>query len=339
MLFPRFTRTLTLAILSFTGLMAGPAAATEPETLTVYTYDSFSAEWGPGPRIEKAFEAVCECDLKFVSLDSSVGILSRIQLEGAATKADIVLGLDTSLQATARETGLFAAHGAALDRLALPIDWTDDMFLPFDWGHFAFVYDADKLANPPASMAALLALPDDVKIVIQDARSSTPGLGLMLWMKSIYGDEAGAAWKKLSPKIVTVTKGWWDAYSLFLKGEADMVLSYSTSPAYHIVSEDKQNYKAAAFAEGHYLQIELAAILKSSKHPELAAKFMAFVLEDGFQAAIPTGNWMFPVTSATTTPDAFDGLIQPEKVFLFTPQEVRDNRKAWTAEWLDAIGG
>lgn len=35
----------------------------------VYTYDSFSAEWGPGPAVKKAFEADCNCELKFVALE------------------------------------------------------------------------------------------------------------------------------------------------------------------------------------------------------------------------------------------------------------------------------
>jgi len=335
MITPRLKNVLSLAVLAASVLAAAPVTA--KETLTVYTYDSFAAEWGPGPKIEAAFEAVCDCDLNFVALDSSIGILSRIQLEGASTKADIVLGLDTSLQAIAMETGLFAPHGVVTSGLSLPIAWEDETFLPFDWGHFAFIYDTERMDTPPTSMQALLDLPDDVKIVIQDSRSSTPGLGLMLWMKSIYGDEAGAAWAQLSPKILTVTKGWWDAYSLFLKGEADMVLSYSTSPAYHMVTEDKQNYQAAAFAEGHYLQIELAAMLKSSSNPELAVRFMAFILEDGFQSAIPTGNWMFPVIGSTEMPEAFGQMIQPEKVFLYAPEKVRENRKAWTAEWLEGV--
>ena len=60
-----------------------------------------------------------------------------------------------------------------------------------------------------------------------------------------------------------MTKGWSEAYGLFLKGEADMVLSYSTSPAYHIGAENKTNYKAAMFAEGHATQVEVAGLVAS----------------------------------------------------------------------------
>ncbi len=55
-----------------------------------------------------------------------------------------------------------------------------------------------------------------------------------------------------------------------LKGESDLVLSYTTSPAYHILEEKKDNYAAANFSEGHYLQVEVAARTAASKQPELA---------------------------------------------------------------------
>ena len=314
-----------------------PAFASAKPVLTVYTYDSFASEWGPGPAIEKAFEENCDCDLQFIALDSSIGILGRVQLEGASSKADIVLGLDTNLMATARETGLFAAHGTSLaGRTALPTSFEDDIFVPFDWGHFAFVYDSTKLATVPKSFDELLAAPEDLRIVIQDPRTATPGLGLLLWIKSVYGDDAPKAWAALSPKIVTVTKGWWDSYSMFLEGEADMVLSYSTSPAYHIVADGTDQYKAASFAEGHYMQIEVAAMLKGAPQPELAGKFMDFILEDGFQAVIPTTNWMYPAGNAAL-PDAFDSLITPAKSLLFTPDEVATNKAAWVNEWQMAL--
>ena len=63
--------TATVAALS-TSIMAGLSAAhAETPILTIYTYESFAAEWGPGPAIKKAFEAECACDVNFVALDSS----------------------------------------------------------------------------------------------------------------------------------------------------------------------------------------------------------------------------------------------------------------------------
>src|SRR5690554_2326819 len=91
-------------------LIATGAQAQTP-VLTVYTYDSFITEWGPGPLIETALEAECGCDLQFLSAGDGASLLARVLLEGPRTEADIVLGLDTNLTDAARQTGLFAPHG------------------------------------------------------------------------------------------------------------------------------------------------------------------------------------------------------------------------------------
>ena len=206
--------------------------------------------------------------------------------------------------------------------------WQDDSFLPFDYGHFAFIYDSDVLADPPKSLRDLVEAPEDLKIVIQDPRTSTPGLGLLLWVRAVYGEEAPVAWQRLSKKIVTVTKSWSEAYGLFLDGEAPMVLSYTTSPAYHVIVEEETRYRAAAFAEGHYLQIEVAGMLKAAPSPELARKFLAFMLTPGFQEAIPTGNWMFPVIPLEAgLPDAFEELVQPSASLQFDPARSKASKR------------
>lgn len=308
-------------------------AAAEIPVLTVLTYDSFVAEWGPGPAVEKAFETVCACDLRFVAAGDGAAMLARLQLEGARSEADVVLGLDTSLTATA--TNLFIPHGisAAND---LPVPYDNPLFLPFDWGWFAFVYDRTKLSNPPKSFWELAD--SDLRIVIQDPRSSTPGLGLLLWVKAAYGAEAPAIWTALADNILTVTPGWSEAYNLFLAGEADMVLSYTTSPAYHLIAENDPGKAAAAFAEGHYLQIEVAGKLAASDQPALADQFLTFMTSEGFQALIPTTNWMYPAqTPATGLPEGFNTLIRPGRTLLVPEADVPGIRAEAIAEWLTAL--
>ncbi|HZH28807.1 MAG TPA: thiamine ABC transporter substrate binding subunit [Azospirillaceae bacterium] len=323
----------------FAPLVAGGTADAQAQkpTLTVYTYSSFSGKYGPGARIEERFEAVCDCDLVYVNSDDAGSLVGRLRLEGTSTRADVVLGLDMNLAAEAKDLGLFAPHGQNTGSLALPVAWTDDTFLPFDWGHLAFVYDANRTAKVPGSLRELVDDPNGPRIILQDPRTSAPGLGFLLWMRQVFGDEADAAWQRLRPRIVTFTKGWSEAYGLFLKGEADMVLSYSTSPAYHVAVEKKTNYNAAPFAEGHYVHIEIAGATRTSKQPELARRFLAFVLSDAFQSAMPEGNWMYPaVPPRDGLPASFADLIRPGKALLFTPEEVRANRRAFVDGWLNA---
>jgi len=328
------------ALFAFAALALGMAAlpASAQEKLTVYTYESFTSEWGPGPVVEKAFEAECGCDLEFVSVADGVALLNRLRLEGEGTQADIVLGLDTNLTHEARETGLFAPHGIDLGNINVPGGFEDDVFVPYDYGYFAFVYDTEALKNPPTSLRELVESEGDLKIAIQDPRTSTPGLGLLLWMRAVFGDEAADAWGKLKDNVLTVTPGWSESYGLFTNGEVPMVLSYTTSPAYHEIAEGTGRYKAAPFSEGHYLQIEVAARTARAKDNPLATQFLSFMTGPGFQDAIPEKNWMFPTgkTSAPLNP-VFDELVQPANTLMFSPEEVAKNRKAWVDEWLSVM--
>jgi len=315
-------------------LLAAPVFA--KPVLTVYTYDSFAADWGPGPAVKKAFEADCGCELKLVALEDGVSLLNRLRMEGKNSKADVVLGLDNNLLEAATKTGLFAKSGIPADAVKVPGGWKNDVFVPFDYGWFAFVYDKNKLKNPPKSLKELVESDEKWRVIYQDPRTSTPGLGLLLWMQKVYGDDAPQAWQKLAAKTVTVTKGWSEAYGLFLKGESDLVLSYTTSPAYHIIEEKKANYAAASFSEGHYLQVEVAGRLAGSKQPELADKFLKFMLTPAFQSAIPTGNWMYPV-SDVTLPEGFSTLPKPQTTLEYSAAEVAAQRASWISEWQRAV--
>ena len=326
-----------LAALFALSLSASVADAAD-KTLTIYTYESFVSEWGPGPKVKEAFEKTCDCTVDFVGVADGVALLTRLKLEGESTKADLVLGLDTNLVAEAKATGQFEPHGIDVSAVKVPGGFSDDVFVPYDYGHFAVVYDTEAMKTPPKSLKELVEGDAKDKIVIEDPRTSTPGLGLLLWVKSVYGDEADEAWAKLKGRVLTVTPGWSEAYGLFTKGEAPMVLSYTTSPAYHMVAEETERYQAAAFEEGHYIQIEVAGILKTAPQKELARQFMAFMVSPGFQDTIPTNNWMMPAAATSEPlPDAFGKLVAPEKTFLMSPDEVAKNRKAWIDEWLAAM--
>lgn len=291
---------------------------------------------GPRPGDQKTFEADCDCELKFVALEDGVSLLNRLRMEGKNSPADVVLGLDNNLLQAAEQTGLFAPSGVDTARLTVPGGWQDRTFVPYDYGYFAFVYNKQKLKNPPKSLQELVSSDRPWKVIYQDPRTSTPGLGLLLWMQKVYGDRAPQAWQQLAKKTVTVTKGWSEAYGLFLKGEGDLVLSYTTSPAYHLIEEKQDMYAAANFSEGHYLQIEVAARLKAGKHPQLAERFMQFMLTPAFQNTIPTGNWMYPVIK-TTLPAGFDSMPVPQTALQYSAQEVAKQRSNWIRTWQTAV--
>ena len=307
------------------------------DKLTIYTYDSFVSEWGPGPIIEKIFEEKYNTDIDFVAVDSAATLLNKVILEGDSSKADIVLGLDMNLFDLADKSELFTTHNInnINSIINLPLSWESNKFVPYNFGYFSFVYNEASLESPPKSMYELINS-TNARIVIQDPRTSTPGLGLLTWMKAIYGDKAADEWKKLNKKIISVTKGWTDAYyNFFMAGEADMVLSYTTSPAAHIMFEDRYDIVATTFEEGNYITIEFAGILNNSKNKDLANKFFNFMLSEEFQSVIPSTNIMYPVTTVKDLPEAFNKLEIPNFIQI-DPKEINKNKEKWIDEWLNA---
>ncbi|MEJ2062040.1 MAG: thiamine ABC transporter substrate binding subunit [Reinekea sp.] len=300
------------------GLSVALSASVIAKPITIYTYESFVSEWGPGPALE----------------EDGVALLNRLRLEGDQTQADVVLGLDDGLLAEAKKLNLLAEHKQNLDGLSLPYQWNDDTFVPYDYGHFAFIYDRQRTEQVPTSLKQLVE-DSDLSIIYQDPRISTPGQGLMLWIKSVYGDKADAAWQQLKEKTVTVTPGWSEAYALFLDGKSDMVLSYTTSPAYHVTWDETDQYQAAEFSEGHYVQIELAAALKTSDNLDQARDFLHFLTTKPAQDVFAGTNWMWPVLADADKPDAFAQVIKP-KTLHFSSDEVAENRRAWIKEWRNA---
>jgi thiamine transport system substrate-binding protein len=329
----RIFASLAFAALAF----ASPALAATP--LTIYTYDSFVSDYGPGKKIKAAFEKTCDCEVVYVTAGDGVALLNKIKLEGASTKADVVLGLDSSLTTEATATGRFGFSNVDTSKVTVPNGWTDKYFVPFDWGHFAVIYDTEKMKVPPKSLDELVNGDPEQKIILEDPRTSTPGLGFMLWMRSVYGNKAGEAWAKLKPRVLTTAPSWDAAYGLFTKGEAPMVLSYTTSPAYHMEVERTERYQAAEFSEGHYAQVEVAGVIGSATQQDLGRKFLAFMLTSDFQDEIPTTNWMMPAgETKAALPASFAKVITPSKTFLFSGDEVNANHKAWADEWLAVMG-
>ena len=175
--------------------------------------------------------------------------------------------------------------------------------------------------------------------MIHDPRSSTPGLGLLLWVKAAYGDRAPEIWEGLAPRIVTVTPGWSEAYGLFLDGEVDMALAYTTSPAYHLIAEDDPTKRAAIFDEGHYMQVEVAGMTAASDQPDLARDFLGFMLTDAFQSVHP--HHQLDVSRRTCPkpgcPPASKPSPRPRSPCCSRPEEARDQRDAALDEWLRAL--
>lgn len=310
-------------ILSSLALLSASVYANQP-TLTVYTYSSFASEYGPAPKLEQNFEKECGCDVKFVPLDDSVTMFNRLRLEEQKPKLMWWSVLIISCNLETEKSGLFAEFEAKTK-----LETQQKIFFPYDTGSYAFIYDKEKLKNPPKSLKELVER-QDLKVIYQDPRTSSVGRGFLMWVNQVYGDEAPTAWKTLAKHTVTVGKGWSETYGAFLKGESDLVLSYTTSPLYHKWHENTDKYVAAPFEEGHLVQVENAAIVKSSQQKALANQFLEFLHKPESQHIISYHNVMNPVLTDGVDP-AF-AAMPTYKTIEFTPPTTETIQK-WLADW------
>jgi thiamine transport system substrate-binding protein len=307
--------------------------------LTIYAYDSFVSEWGPGPKVIPKFEKKHGVKVEVISVGDAGQVLNRAILEKKSPKADIILGIDNNMLTRALEEGVLQAYKPP-DLNMVPKELVFDKtshVTPFDYGYFAICYDSLKLSDPPRSLDDLLKPAYASKIILEDPRTSSPGLGFLLWTVAVYGDGYTNYWKKLNANLLTITEGWDSAYGLFTGGEAPMVLSYTSSPAYHVEYEKTTRYRALIFKEGNYLQIEGLGILRGARNVWLARQFVDFALGEEFQSEIPLTNWMFPVNPKVKLPDSFRYAPKPGKTLSLDAKEIEKNGKRWIDGWLKAV--
>ncbi|MDR2418229.1 MAG: thiamine ABC transporter substrate-binding protein [Treponema sp.] len=304
-------------------------AATPVSEIVVWTYDSFTSEWGPGPEISGRFEEASGIHVRWVVHGDAGEVLARLLLEGVDADADVVLGLDQNMAARALRSGLLEAYKPVGADKLFPESIFDASYrmIPFDYSYFAVIYDSERIVQPPTSLEALCAPEYERSLILMDPRTSSPGLGFLAWTKAAYGSGWKDYWGRLAPSILTIADGWSSGYGLFTAGEAPLVLSYTTSPGYHVEYEDTERFKAALFDAGHPIQVETASLVAAGKHKENAKKFLDFMLTPAFQETIPLGNWMYPVIDIPL-PDSFR--VNPKSDTPLWPEAPSD---AELSEW------
>jgi thiamine transport system substrate-binding protein len=311
-----------------------PALNPTSQTLTIYTYDSFVAKGGIGDFLIQKFKERTGADLKVIAPGDAAQVVAEIEREQKSKKGlrgELVVGIDLPLFERIRL--LTRPLPFQMDKIReryrkkeftrlVPED-----FLPFDYGYFAFIENKNLVKKSPKVWADFLHPTLKKKLLIEDPRTSTPGLAFFLFMHSLFSKDGSKLWKNLRENTLTLTPGWSAAYALFLKGEAPYVWSYTTSEAYHRAQKET-HYRAVILEEGHPLQIEGAAILKDTP---LVTSFLQLLISDEVQAKIPETQWMYPILKDVGLPPSFKEIKEPSKISVMprNPIEIEEILKSW----------
>ena len=330
---------ITFMVVTMCISIAGISDAQEKEQLVVYAYDSFIS-WGLAEATMQKFEEANNCKVTLIAVGDAGQVMNRVILEKDNPQADIVVGIDNNYLAKALKHDILEPYTSKNIEL-IPEDLILDPtfhLTPFEFGFIAFVYDSEAIQEPPTSLKDLTDPKWKEKIILEDPRTSSPGVAFLLWTIAAFGEDNYLEfWEQLKPSILTVTKGWDTAYGMFTSGEAPIVLSYATSPAYHVEVENSTRYLAARMEEGFYRQIEGMGIVKGAKHQELAKKFIDFILTKEFQKEIPLTQWVFPVNPSVKLPKSFDYAAKTDRFLTIAPELIDQHYDSWLKAWTELM--
>jgi thiamine transport system substrate-binding protein len=206
-------------------------------------------------------------------------------------------------------------------------------FVPYDWAVISFVKRKDQNFNI-ASIRDLLKPELKGKIALQDPRTSSPGLQFVMWVANTFPEDQAVDFLKLMSKQVhSFSPSWSASYGLFKNKNADVVLSYNTSPLYHVVEEKDNNYQSLEFVEAHPIQVEFAGVLNTCTSCEAAVKFIYFLRTPAAQKIIMNKNYMLPIEKQALEGTVFDTLPLYDLLDFTWP--TKDELNKWLRLWSD----
>ena len=322
--------------------------ADESNTLTLITHQSFAVSDG----ILEMFEAEHGVTVEVLRSDDAGAMVNQAILTRDNPLGDVVFGIDNTFLSRALDEGILQPYESSLlgsvpedlqldpDHRATPIDF-GDVCLNFDRAAFT-------AAEVPETLLELVDENLRGKLVVENPATSSPGLAFLLATIAEFGEDGGYTWKDywadLRDNDVTVTSGWSEAYEVrfsggYGAGDLPLVVSYASSPPAEVFfSEDPVAEAPTGVIEaGCFRQIEFAGILTNAPNPNLAGKFIDFMLGLEFQEDIPLNMFVFPANREATLPDVFiEHTVVPRSPATLDPEAINVNRQRWIEEW-DAV--
>jgi thiamine transport system substrate-binding protein len=351
-------RGLWPCLLVLTLLMTGcvsqtPAATPTPEgprTLTVMTHDSFAIS----ESALQTFEEQNQVKVQFLKAGDTGTALNKAILSKDNPLADVFYGVDNSFLSRALKEGIYQAYASPM-LSAIPDEFKFDpnnYVSPVDYGDVCLNYDkayfTQKGLTPPQSLDDLLKPEYKSLLVVENPATSSPGLAFLLTSIAVYGKDGYIDyWKGLVNNDMKVVNDWESAYYTEFsgssgKGPRPIVVSYDSSPAYEVMYAEtpvSEPPTAAVVSDNTcFRQIEFVGILKGAKNPDLAQKWVDFMLSAQFQQEMPSQMFVFPVNPDAPLEDVFSKyLVLPAKTAFVSPDDITANREAWLKAWTEAV--
>ena len=339
-------RSYLVLLCAFLAAMTSSAA---PKTLRVLTHSSFAATQS----VIAEFEAANDVKVEFSTGGDAGETLNKAILSKSSPLADVLYGVDNTFLGRALAADILQPYDSpALS--SIPAEFQSDSshrLLPVDYGFISLNYDRAWFTSHnlevPRTLEDLVSAPYKSLLVVENPATSSPGLAFLLATIARFRETGALTWKsywaRLRQNDALVVNGWDDAYynqfSAQGKGKRPIVVSYATSPAYELYNAPAP--RPATPPTGNILpegssfrQIEYVGILKGAKEPDLARRFVDFMLSETFQSDLPLQMWVYPTRRGVAVPEIFRIFAPvPAAPASIEPPVMDANREAWIKAW------
>ena len=335
--------------------------------LRVMTYSSFAGVFGPGEWIQKEFETICNCKIKWIKVSDSTLFVQRLSLKKDGFKTDVVMGLDQISLLNAKKLKWRKVKNINPKNFISPVrDFVSDQFVPYNWSPMTFLA---RKKTAPMNIQDLLNLKYKNNISLPSPKFSTAGLQFYYWIWTSFEMGKNDSFSSLlstkptkiefqtyyqmfrkekniiiqfmdflnsfKEQLYGLPPSWSTSYALFQRGHVHLSFSYLSSLLYH-QQQNQTDFYAISFKDRHPFQVEFSAVSDFCTQCDLANQFVQFLQKPKIQKIFFEKNYMFPVNETLLTKDTYNLLSSYNWKFISYGDELETflkNKELWLKLW------
>jgi iron(III) transport system substrate-binding protein len=324
-------------------LVLAACGGEEQPTLNVYSarhYDSDDAFYA-------AFEAATGARVRRIEAEGDL-LIEKVRAEGQASPADVLITVDLGRLQRAEEAGLFQPIRSEALEAAIPSHLRHPEGYWFAFAKRARVIVYREGAIDPAAVDSYEELADPALAGRLCVRSSSNiyNVSLLSALIARWGPERAEAWARgVKNNFARLpTGGDTDQIAAVSAGECDVAI---VNHYYYARMASGTESERAATANvrliwpdqdgaGAHVNISGAGVAANAPHPELARRFLEFMLEPAQQAILSSGSFEYPILAEAAHPASLDALG------VFREEEINVSeigaRQTEAARMFDAVG-
>ncbi|OIQ27295.1 MAG: Fe(3+) ABC transporter substrate-binding protein [Alphaproteobacteria bacterium MedPE-SWcel] len=236
-------------------------------------------------------------------------LIARMEAEGANSPADVLITVDTSRLARAKNAGILQAIDSAVleEKIPANLQDKDNQWFGFSQRARIIFFAKDSVDTPPATYLDLADPAYKGKVCIRSS-TNTYNQTLLASIITNHGEEAAKSWADgvVSNMARAPQGGDTDQLRGLVSGECEI----SVSNSYYFARAMRKDVKGvsadidkigwvfpAQDAEGAHMNLSGAGVAAHAPNRENAIKFLEYLASDQAQKYFSNGNDEFPAVA------------------------------------------